>query len=489
MYIGSQFLMKKYDEYLINKGYSIEDLVDKASDVLIKYMKKDSYALFCGPGNNGADGLSLAIKLKNKNKKVKVYIFDHQHTSDAFQYYYNLCQENNIDIVILDIYSVDSLQYELKDVEVVVDAIFGFGLNGPIRGIYAMIIDEINLLFEQDIISVDIPSGLNCNSGMSEGSVVLATQTITFNALKNCFLNLDTRLYTGELIIDFLDVEDICEEVGLFELYEKKHALMTIKKRLFNGHKGTYGKIAMIAGCTKYKGAALLSTKAAVYSGAGLVTLISDESVLDACSLFVQEAITSSSIDLSICYDALLLGSGLGLSEESEQKVYTLLTKAQVPIVLDGDALTIVSDHLELLKDYKEPIIVTPHLGEFKRLCHTSNIEDELIAAKQFALQNKVIVVLKGPYTIVTDGYESYRVHSGNKAMATAGMGDVLSGIITSLLGQGYSAINAAALGVYIHGYCGDILAKHMYTVIPSQLIEQIPKTMKEFIDLQHKNN
>ncbi len=489
MYIGTQRLMQKYDECLLDKGYSIEELVDKASDVLLKYMKKNTYALFCGPGNNGADGLSLAIKLYNQSKKVIIYVFETENTSYAFQYYYNECVQLGIEIKVIDDDLAENLRHELSDVEVVVDAIFGFGLNKAIRGIYARVIDEINLLFEQDIISVDIPSGLDCNTGIPKGAVICATMTISLSALKNSFLNLDTRLYTGKLIIDFLDVEDVSEEVGLFELYEKKHAIMHLKKRLFNGYKNMYGTIGLVAGCIQYKGAALLASKAAVYSGSGIVALLSDDEVLESCTQFVPEVITLNRDNLNErSYNAMLVGSGLGLSLESENIVESIFNDMNIPLVIDGDALTILSKNLDLLKSYQSPVVITPHLGEFKRLCHNDDIDDPLIMAKEFALEYKVVVVLKGPYTIVSDGYESYRIHSGNKAMATAGMGDVLAGMITSFLGQGYLPVSAAALATYIHGYTGDKLAKDSYTVIPSELIELIPKSMKELIDLQYKN-
>ena len=484
MYIGSQYLMKKYDEYLLDKGYSIEELVDKASDVLLKYMKKDSYAIICGPGNNGADGLSLAIKLHHMKKSVRIYIFDTLRTSYAFRYYLDKCQQSGIKIEVFDDDIVDGLKEELKDVEVVVVGIFGFGLNNAPTGLLKRVIDEINLLFEHDIISIDVPSGLDCNHGIPMGPVICATQTITFNALKNSFLNLDTRLYTGELIIDFLDIEDVGAEVGLFELYEKKNAFMHLKKRLFNGYKGMYGKAGILAGCEQYKGAALLASKSAVYSGAGLVSLTSHQSVLDSLTSFVPEAI---SIHENQFYDhefsAVLAGCGIGLNQESYHKIENIFNNFQVPLVIDGDGLTILSEHLELLKDYKSSVILTPHIGEFKRLIHSEDIDDPLMLAKNFALDYKCTVVLKGPLTIVTDGYESYRIHSGNKAMATAGMGDVLAGLIVGLLAQGYSPIIAASLGTYIHGYCGDKLAKEAYTVIPSRLIEQIPTVMKELLD------
>ena len=187
-------------------------------------------------------------------------------------------------------------------------------------------------------------------------------------------------------------------------------------------------------------------------------------------------------IDLFCKYDTLLIGSGLGLNEQSEQYVIDVLKNATCPLVIDGDALTIVSKHLDLLKEFKYPVILTPHHGEFKRLCNYEDELDMIEKVNQFSLDYGVIVVLKGPNTIITDGNEIYRNITANKAMATAGMGDVLAGMISSFVGQGYSSKIAAILGTYIHGSCGDIIAENSYTVIPSKMINLIPKVMHEII-------
>ena len=179
-------------------------------------------------------------------------------------------------------------------------------------------------------------------------------------------------------------------------------------------------------------------------------------------------------------YNAILIGCGLGLSIDSYRYVIDVFSLSHQPLVIDADALTILSSNLDLLKNQERDIILTPHMGEFKRLCDVDNNDDMLFVAKEFARKHQVVLVLKGPYTIVTDGQEAYRVFAGNKAMATGGMGDVLAGMITSLLGQGYAALNAAVLGVYIHGYAGDRIAEKHYTVIPSVLIERIPQSMNE---------
>ncbi len=492
MYVGSQTLMKKYDQCLLELGYSIEELVDKASDCLSKHMEKYNHiVLLCGPGNNGADGLSLALKLHQMNKDVLIYIFEDKKRSQANQYYLELCYENNIQIDLIEDMNIDNAICQMKYCDVIVDAMFGFGLKNSPRGIYQSIIEEVNQLYDQDIIAVDIPTGLDCNSGRPYQSVVCATHTITLSAIKNGFLNPDSVSFTGKVILEQLDVQDVSQEAGLYQLVDFKYASSLMKERMFDGHKGCYGRVGMITGCLDYKGASLLSTKSAVYSGSGVVTAITCEEVINNLTSFCPEATTSlrppifQKQDLNT-YDALLIGSGLGLSLDAYRYVADVMSLSLQPLVIDGDALTILSSQLDLLKKQKRTIVLTPHLGEFQRLCPFEKNDDLLSIASSFAKQWNVVLVLKGPYTMVTNGKYSYRILAGNKAMSTGGMGDVLAGIITSLLGQGYNAMDASLLGVYIHGICGDEIAKQDYTVIASRVIEYIPCIMKMLLDKEN---
>jgi yjeF C-terminal region, hydroxyethylthiazole kinase-related/yjeF N-terminal region len=492
MYVGSQELLKRYDEYLLNQGYSIEELVDKASDCLLKYMLSYQHiGIFCGPGNNGADGLSLAIKLFHNYKDVDVFIFEQDHClSQANEYYLRLCYQEGINIIVVCEDDLQDIIDSFEKYDVLVDAMFGFGLNSSPRGLYKHIIDHMNQSYQHDIIAVDIPTGFDCNSGQPYQSVVCSTQTITFTALKNGFLNPESCFYTGKVVLEILDVIDCCEEAGLYQLADFDYVSSLLKERVFDGHKGTYGRVALLTGCDEYKGAALLSTKSAVYSGTGIATLISSPQVNQSLSLFCPEA-TTKMRPQKLCkedfdgYDALLIGCGLGLDQQSEQYVIDTLTLSKQPLVVDADALTLIASYLPQLHEQNRDIIFTPHMGEFARVNKEIDSRDILKCAQDFARKHHIILVLKGPYTIVTDGNESFRVLAGNKAMAAGGMGDTLSGIIVSLLGQGYSGLMASLLGVYIHGYAGDLLAEKNYTVLPSKLIEKIPEVMLKIIKKQ----
>lgn len=489
MYIGSQNLMRAYDLCLLKHGYTILELVDKASDCLMKHMVYDKYVILCGPGNNGADGLSLATKLYRKGCEVQVCIFqDNEQISLANQYYLNLCKQFEINVILVNDQSFSDVVSSMNSSEVVVDAMFGFGLNCSPKGIYQSIIGEVNALCGKEVIAVDIPTGLQCDTGIPYQSVIHATQTITLTAYKNGFLNPNSISIVGNVVIEELDVCDVFAEVGLYQLADEYVVAPILQQRTYDGYKGKYGHAGLIVGSSMYTGAALLSTKSSVYSGTGITTTVSTQDVIQAVRIFCPEAICVLRKD-TFCKDdfekfnALLIGCGLGLNLSAHKYVHEILTMTDQPIVIDADALTILAKDMKVLQQLKHrEIILTPHIGEFKRLCEFDEQDDLLEVAKKFALFHHVVLVLKGPHTIITNGYESYRVNVGNGAMATGGMGDVLAGIIVSFLAQGYKALHAALLGVYVHGYTGDLIARNHYTVVPSQLIEMVPQVMDEII-------
>ena len=489
MYIGSQQLMKDYDQALLDHGYKIEELVDKASDCLLKHFKDlDHICLVCGIGNNGADGYSLALKLHALKKDVYIVVVGNvEKFSKAALYYYNSCVQKELLINHIDLENFDDVVKGMNQYNVIVDAMFGFGLHSSPRGIYASVIEEINRFYDKEIIAVDIPTGLDCNSGKPYQSVICATKTITLTALKNGFLNPDSAAFSGEVLVETLDCVDVSEEVGLFKLIEEKDIKPLLRERIFDGHKGTYGKVLSLSGCSNYKGAALMNVKASVYSGSGIVTLMSDEDVNDALAIFCPEATSTlrppilRKEDLEK-YNSILIGCGLGLDIDAYRYVIDVLNLSNQPLVIDADALTILANNLDLLKKQGRPVILTPHLGEMNRLEKIEEDNDILKKVQEFAKEYHCILVLKGPYTMISDGIHSYRIYSGNRAMAVGGMGDTLAGMINSFVGQGYEPIEAAMIAVYLHGYCGDLLAQKSYTVIPSKLIDIIPLAMKRLL-------
>lgn len=490
MYVATSKQMKKYDQALLNEGYSIEELVDKASNAILGHcMNYNNIVIVCGPGNNGADGLSLGIKLHIRERNVKLYSFGNPDKfSQANNFFIDQAQEMEVPITFMDEEDLSYFVRDAKKADLVVDAMFGFGLNSEVRGIAKLIIEEINNLYETDIISIDIPTGLNPDTGIPYGNVVCASKTVTLTALKQAFLNEECHMYTGEIAVELLDVKDLRQNQKLAKLVSPSWVKYHLKSRSYYGHKGNYGKILHLTGCDHYRGAALLASKASVFSGSGVVCVCSSDKVIDALAVTTPECTSlyrQVKLDETVFddRDAILIGSGLGLDEQSEQYVIDTLKYAKCPIVIDADGLTIVAKHLDLLKECSVPVILTPHFGEFKRLCDYQDELEMIDKATEFASAYNVIMVLKGPNTLITDGKENYRNITANKAMATAGMGDVLAGMIVSFVGQGYTPKNAAILGTYLHGSCGDVIGDNSYTVLPSKLIDLIPQIMHEIVN------
>jgi NAD(P)H-hydrate epimerase len=487
MFVATKKQMMKYDERLLEEGYSINSLVDKASDCLLRHCQGyQKLVIVCGRGNNGADGLSLAIKLFDLQKDVKIFLVGQaKDASSANLYYASLARKKNIPI--LETFEGIGLISLSSNPDAIIDAIFGFGLHSNPHNEVARMIKSINMTKGVDIIACDIPTGLQCDSGYPYENTVKASKTITLTAYKEGFLNPISNMYTGEVIVESLATENFCLSEGLAQVPSIIQMNKLIKQRVYDGYKGSYGKVLHITGSDMYRGATLLSAKAAVYSGSGMVSVCSTKEVLHSLTGFVPEAtmfLRTEVMDYSISnhYDAILVGCGLGLNIHSYAYVQALIKNSHVPLVIDGDALTIVAEHKELLKNYKYPIILTPHIGEFKRFLAYLEMDDIVDVARLFAKEYNVILVVKGPHTLLTDGEVVYRNPSGNATMATAGMGDVLAGMISSFVGQGYSPLTAARLGVYLHGVCGDTLAKENYTALPSELIKLIPKEMDTMI-------
>lgn len=465
MKIGTQSQMKKIDACFLEK-MSIIELVDKASEALLEEVKEyDSFFICAGCGNNGADAYALAAKLHELQKKVLIYGVKGKR-SEACAYYYKKCQD-----ALLIEEDLDVFKRKASSLSVGVDGLFGFGLHSNPTGIYADLIQFLNAC-DQKILAIDLPSGLNCDSGIPYENCVKADITLTFFAMKLGFLNPASYAYTQEIKVLSLDgcipeEESLCESVNS----------ISFEKKSYDGHKGKYGKAVLFCGSDMYQGAALLSTKACVYSGCGITALSSTPRVEDLASLYVPEAIHFSRHELwkTANYDALLIGCGLA---EDEQLLSYILQETSLPLVLDASALNMLAKNLSLLENQQRPILLTPHAGEFQRLCPDAKDLNE--AAVEFARKYHVILILKGPHTLITDGNRHYRNMSGNGAMATGGSGDVLSGILVSFLAQHMDPMKAAISAVYLHGMIGDQLAQSQHTVLPSQLIERIPQAMKE---------
>ncbi len=494
------------DSYTIqNEPILSINLMERAAEIctewIIKNFKhKPVVKIFVGPGNNGGDGLAIARMLARENYQVNIYIKNKKFSPDAQINYNRLLVQKRIKVIVLE--SENNFPF-LKKTDLVIDALFGSGLTRPIEGMYANIIEYINKSVAK-VISIDIPSGL-----FSEDNSKL---TKTDNA---SYLNVIKAKYTLSLELPFLsfffaDSQHhvgtwVCLPIGLSKMYLseiksdnryflKKNAKKILKARNKFDHKGTYGHALLIAGSYGKMGAAILAAKACLRTGVGLLTTHFPISGYEIMQTAVPEAMVS--IDESatrFCrsdeqdlYQAIGIGPGIGQKKATLNSLIGVLNNVEKPVVLDADALNLIAQNKDLYDLIPENSILTPHPGEFRRLVgesasHFAQYQKQIELAKK----QKLIVILKGAYTsIAMPGGKCYFNSTGNAGMATAGSGDVLTGILTSLLAQGYEPENAARLGVYLHGSAGDLAAKKLgqQALIASDIIDNLGKAFEEII-------
>ena len=453
--------IKKWDVFTIkNKPITSLNLMEKAGDAcankIIKDIKdKEAFHIIANKGNNGGDGLVIARNLINNNYKVRVSVLEFSNNASS-DFINNLNRLPNT--LITRIFTPSDLI--INEGEIIIDAIFGYGLNRIVTGKFAKLIHNINQS-NSKIISIDMPSGLfNEDNRKNDGAIIKATETYAFECMKLSLLLPSYSKYCGIVkVIDIgLDKRFLTNLDIQKQILEKSNLPKLIKREKFT-HKGDYGHGLIIGGSKQMKGAIILSSKASMRAGIGKLSVSLPEDYIKELNMKLPEAIVHKPLRNVIKYDAIAIGPGMGTDKNAEKKLKNILTQRRsIPLVLDADALNIISNNMDLLKFCKDSII-TPHIGEFKRLCGDFNSDEEMLEKQlEFAVKYQLIVILKGAHTsIVTQKREIFFNTTGNSGMATAGSGDVLCGIILSLLAQGYDAVDAACLSVFIHGKAGDL--------------------------------
>lgn len=486
---------QKLNKFVI-KHYGIPPVMfmDQAGrtilDVLLReYPKAQKFLIVCGKGNNGGDGLVLARRLKQvKREPFVVLLEDREKMSPLSRLNFDLVTKMSIKYVFAD----DILYFdELKHVDVVVDSMIGTGFTGILEGNYLKLANFINDL-DKPVVSVDIPSGINPDNGKVEGGVaVKADCTVTIIAPKRGFFLLPASEYVGKLHVADLGLFgfDGFDQILPPSCRIADHSFLSdiMPTRPRGAWKGSVGKLLVIAGSTEYAGSAELLCKSAMRAGCGMVYLAVPKEILDVMKTkLVEEIIIPySKDDLTKLYDtlnkvdALAVGSGIGQSQDIKDVLKKILLSTDKPIVFDADSL-----HSDLLSYVKsKEVVITPHVGEMSRLLSktitsikTSMIESAFEAIEKF---KDVVCVLKCSNSIIAlpDGTFYFNT-TGSEAMATAGSGDVLTGIIGSLLSKGLSASNSAVLGCFLHGFAGDIAREKIgdFGVIASDIVNYIPK-------------
>jgi NAD(P)H-hydrate epimerase len=500
MKILSSVQVRAIDAYTIeSEPISSLNLMERASMRFVEWYvlhfeAHSTIKIFCGMGNNGGDGLAIARLLHQKGYDIEAFVIRHAEKSTD-DFYENEKRLKSIQ-PIYEIRTEKEIPTVLEK-DIVIDAIFGIGLTRTIRGISAQVIDYLNECSCFAKISVDIASGLMADVHSEEGhySIFKPDITLTFQTPKLAFLLPQNEAYVGkwEILPIGLSEKKMEEEPTSYFYTSETFIKKIIKKRKKFSHKGSFGHILLMGGSYGKMGAVVLATKAALRTGVGLATAyvprcgytIIQSTVPEAmCLTDSYENHISEAPDIER-FDAVAVGIGMDILSKPWHALSELLQISHRPLVIDADALNLMSIHPELIEKLPENSILTPHPKEFERLVGASaNHFERLKQLKAFSTKYKVIVVLKGAHSAVALPTGNVHFNStGNPGMATAGSGDVLTGMIVALLGQGYMPSEAAILGVYLHGLAGDIAAKQYSQ--PSMLASDITDAIgKAYIQL-----
>ncbi len=495
-YIVSGEEMARIDEYTVNNvGLPQMVLMERAAleiygFIKSKYSKDARILIVVESGNNGGDGVAVARMLKGDNYDVEVYYVNGlSKTSEAFEQQRNIAKKMGVKFVD----EIVNYGYD-----VVVDGIFGVGLNRIVTGKQA---EAINLINDIDAytIAIDIPSGIDSRTGFVLGCAVRADATITFEHIKIGMLMGIGYEYSGQVIIANIGFPKTAVDFVEPKLYtyEETDIEKLLPYRKSDSHKGSYGKISVIGGCKNMAGAPMFSAEAAYRMGCGLVRICTVEENRQIIQTKLPEALLSTydsddkesireALKATLGWsDVIVLGPGLGTDEAANYVVERVLRKFDGTVILDADGLNILAQNLDWLEDTPAKIIITPHLVEMSRLTKlkVADIkENKYNTAREFAEKYNVIVVLKDSRTIVSEGgNQAYINITGNNGMATGGSGDVLTGIIAGLCGQNMDLFEAAKVGVYMHGMAGQEAAiiKGRYSMIASDIVRSITRVLE----------
>ena len=467
------------------------DLMERAAKQCLdwiqkKFTKESTFYIFCGFGNNGGDGFALCRLLLQNDYNARAIILENSEkmTADCAQNF-KLLKRLSPDSILP--YASNLFDTIPKKNSILVDALFGSGLNRSLEEPYPALIQAINDS-GLAIISIDIPSGMfaEFHEAADASKIIKANYTLSFQFPKLTFLLPDFGNFVGELHVLPIGLHpEFCRDVPTSHyLIEEADCKAIARKRNTFAHKGNFGHALLIAGSEAKMGAAVLSTHACLRSGSGLVTALvpPTERMVIQCSLpeamLMEETKLSANTDLS-SYTAIGIGPGLGTTVAVALQLKLLIQNCKQALVLDADALNILAENKTWLGFFQGEVVLTPHVKEFERLTEKAkNAYHRLQLAKEFSIKNKVYLVLKGKYTCIScpDGNQYFNP-TGNAGMAKGGSGDVLTGIITGLLAQNYSAKEACILGTYLHGLAGDIAAYKLSqeALLASDIILNLP--------------
>ncbi|WP_373707415.1 NAD(P)H-hydrate dehydratase [Kaistella sp.] len=494
MKIFSALQIKKWDAFtILNQPISSVQLMENAANSCANWLEENynvhhPIIIFCGTGNNGGDGFAIARLLYHKGFDINIFANPNSNYSENALINFQRCK----DITGIDILGFGTLdQYVFKENSIIIDALFGIGLNRIIEGETA---DVISFLNESKLpkVSIDIPSGLMADEIIAENAVIFkADHTLTFQTWKKSMLHPEAGIFCGaihvldialseEFYVNEITNNNVIDDILISEIY---------KPRKEFSHKGTYGKTNIVAGSFGKIGAAVLATKATLKSGSGITFILAPKCGYEILQTNCPEAMFVSGGENEVTnFDfeesaVIGIGPGLGTDPETESSFLQFLKTYKKPFVVDADALNIISKNPTALNQIPKHSIITPHPKEFERLFgKTENSFERLHLAIKKAKELQIYIVLKDHHTqVITPENQVFYNITGNSGMAKGGSGDALLGIITSLLAQNYSPKYASIFGVWLHGKAGDFAAEKFSkeAMLPSDLIEEIGTVFK----------
>ncbi len=480
-----------------NLSISSTDLMEKAGIACFNWISnefsnnKNPIHVFCGMGNNGGDGLVVSRLLIDKGFNVSTYLVNFsEKRSDDFLI--NLEKLRKLRSPIYEINNIDDLPV-IQEKNLIIDAIFGIGLKRAIKGFTKELIRQLNVAGSTTI-SIDIASGLFLDKPVKDkDAVIRAEHVLTFQTPKLAFLLPENQNYLSSWeVLDIGLDKDYLENVdGTYRFIENIDIKSLYKKRKKFSHKGTYGHSLIIGGSFGKIGAVILAARAALKSGSGLVSTYIPKCGYTAMQTSNPEVMVEVDDEKIVQFfnfktkpNAIGLGPGLGTHLKTKKGFVEFYSNCEIPMVIDADGLNIISEFSDLGNMIPKNTILTPHPKEFERLVGKwTDDYHKLLLLREFSRDHKCVVVLKGAYTAIAFQDKIWFNSSGNPALATAGSGDVLTGILTSLLAQGYSCLEASLLGVFIHGRTADLginSEESMESFTASNVIENIGKVFKE---------
>lgn len=485
--------MKAADQYTIQKlGVPSLELMEHAAQVCVQVLEDEKFDLshvcvVCGSGNNGGDGFAIARILQNNRYSVETFcVGNPEHYTEETQEQMYRLQECGGKIT----YGMP----QEDSYSVIIDAVFGVGLSRKVEGRYRQVIEQMNRMRGTKF-AVDIPSGLSATTGCILGCAFKADYTVTFQ-LKKIGLELSQgRTMAGRVIVPDIGIstDSICEDQEIVRTAGKDIYRKMLPDRPEDSNKGTYGRLLVIAGSKGMAGAAYLNAHAAYMTGAGLVRIYTSSDNREILQTLLPEAIVTTYeeynkeelLSLFTWADSVCIGSGLGMSRLSEKILKTVIEYVKVPCLIDADGLNLLAENKNYLNQMAERrFVITPHMKEMSRLTGTPVEElkaDRIQILKDFISRYRITCVLKDSRTLIASEEKGIRMNlTGNSAMAKAGSGDVLAGVISGWMVQGKEAEDAAELGTYIHGLSGDLakFEKGVYSVMARDLIEYISKAL-----------